>query len=177
MKEVMSASESKLFKFMHDPTGQFGEPDSYYLQFEAPEGNYEGQVHIIGIKFIHGTGNSQHIFPRDPPYIWFVTPIFHANISTNGAICLDVIKAEKWSCMYTLETIFNSILLLLENPNDSSPLNSEAAKAHRSVPKDKSNKKSKSKDNIDFRTQCYEKYQHGLKDDYMKRIMSAFPMG
>jgi ubiquitin-protein ligase len=68
-------------------------------------------------------------YPYTAPTIKFVNKIFHPNISTDGQICLDVLK-DKWSPIFTLRTILISILSLLSDPNPDSPLNGEAARLY-----------------------------------------------
>lgn len=68
-------------------------------------------------------------YPFSPPTIKFVNKIFHPNISTDGHICLDVLK-DKWSPVFSLRTILISIMSLLSDPNPDSPLNGEAAKMY-----------------------------------------------
>jgi ubiquitin-protein ligase len=65
-------------------------------------------------------------YPFSAPKIKFINKIFHPNISTDGQICLDVLK-DKWSPVFTLRTILISILSLLSDPNPASPLNGDAA--------------------------------------------------
>jgi ubiquitin-conjugating enzyme E2 C len=55
-----------------------------------------------------------------------VTPCFHPNIDVNGTLCLDILK-EKWSALYDVRTILLSIQSLLSEPNNESPLNTQAA--------------------------------------------------
>lgn len=128
-KEIDTGLKSTEFDFMCDETGAHGDPSSCYLKFVVKTGSYMGQIHILKINFIYGD-NGKHVFPASPPYIKFMTPIFHANISDSGSICLDVIKPGTWSPMYSIETIFISILALLDNPNTSSPLNGVASRIY-----------------------------------------------
>lgn len=66
-------------------------------------------------------------YPITPPKIFFKTKIFHPNIHFNtGEVCLDIIKSE-WTPTWTLEALCKAIRLLMENPNEDSPLNCDAA--------------------------------------------------
>lgn len=88
-------------------------------------------------------------FPSDYPYhapaIKFDSPCFHPNVDiASGAICLDILN-EKWSAVYSVQTILLSLQSLLggtsgvhfqskcfrayrrPEPNNASPLNSDAA--------------------------------------------------
>jgi ubiquitin-protein ligase len=129
LKEIKLGITSDLFDFFFDGEGKYGELNNAYLRFTIPSGTYQGQVHLLRIKFMYGS-NQPYSFPKDPPNVVFETPIYHTNISTGGAICLDVIKPEKWSSMYGLEQIFNSIIALLDDPNTSSPFNGEASRKY-----------------------------------------------
>ena len=69
-------------------------------------------------------------YPNTPPTIKFKNNLFHPNISQHdGGICLDILK-DKWSPVYTLETLMTSIISLLSEPNPDSPLNGDAAKMY-----------------------------------------------
>jgi ubiquitin-conjugating enzyme E2 A len=66
-------------------------------------------------------------YPIVPPNVKFVGKIpFHPNVSTNGKICLDILK-HNWSSAYGVEAIITSIHALLVNPNPDSPVNKIAA--------------------------------------------------
>jgi len=88
----------------------------------APVGcPYEGASFIIDLIF-------PSTYPFEPPKASFRTPIFHPNISTTGAICLDILKASgSWTPLMTVESLLVSIQSLLDDPNPSDPLNIEAA--------------------------------------------------
>jgi ubiquitin-protein ligase len=128
-KEIKTGYASKDFEFIYDSGGIYGEAEVCYLKFCITNGVYAGQTHILKVQFVYGN-NEVYRFPMHPPNIVFITPIFHPNISECGSICLDVIKPEKWSPMYNLESIFYSIISLLETPNVNSPFNINAAKKY-----------------------------------------------
>ncbi|KJA27298.1 hypothetical protein HYPSUDRAFT_131405 [Hypholoma sublateritium FD-334 SS-4] len=70
-------------------------------------------------------------FPANYPYvapsIKFDTPCYHPNVDiTGGAICLDILQ-DKWSAVYSVQTILLSLQSLLGEPNNASPLNPDAA--------------------------------------------------
>lgn len=65
-------------------------------------------------------------YPYVPPIVHFKTPIFHPNIDFSGRICLDILK-EKWSAIYNVQSVLLSLQSLLGEPNNSSPLNGQAA--------------------------------------------------
>ena len=65
-------------------------------------------------------------YPYTAPTVKFTTPCYHPNVDEQGNICLDILK-DKWSALYDVRTILLSIQSLLGEPNNDSPLNSEAA--------------------------------------------------
>ncbi|KAI8212325.1 Ubiquitin-conjugating enzyme E2-20 kDa [Colletotrichum sp. SAR 10_76] len=65
-------------------------------------------------------------YPYAPPTVLFKTPIYHPNFDFSGRICLDILK-DKWTPAYNIQTVLLSLQSLLGEPNNSSPLNGEAA--------------------------------------------------
>jgi ubiquitin-conjugating enzyme E2 S len=67
-----------------------------------------------------------------PPHVcsrtgYFLTKIFHPNVSSSGEICVNVLKRD-WSPDLGLRHIFTVIRCLLIEPNPESALNEEAGK-------------------------------------------------
>jgi ubiquitin-protein ligase len=68
-------------------------------------------------------------YPKRPPSVKFLIPIFHPNIYRDGKICIDILQNE-WTPAQNVRTILYSIRSLLMDPNPSSPANREAAELY-----------------------------------------------
>jgi ubiquitin-conjugating enzyme E2 S len=66
-------------------------------------------------------------FPATPPKGFFLTKIYHPNISTAGEICVNTLKRD-WTSDTTLRHVFTVIRCLLIVPFPESSLNDEAGK-------------------------------------------------
>ena len=89
---------------------------------------YYWQATIIGPEDSPYTGGLFFLdiyFPTDYPFkspkIYFKTKIYHPNISSNGSICLDILK-DQWSPALTISKVILSICSLLTDPNPDDPL-------------------------------------------------------
>lgn len=90
--------------------------------FLGPEDSYySGSILPISVLFPKD-------YPNKPPQVNFPAGlVFHPNIFENGSICLDVLQ-NKWSPMMNIKTVILSLMILLREPNISSPANPKAAK-------------------------------------------------
>ncbi|KAG7087358.1 hypothetical protein E1B28_013331 [Marasmius oreades] len=66
-------------------------------------------------------------FPTAPPKCWFITKIFHPNVSATGDICVNTLKKD-WKSSYGICHILVTIKCLLIYPNPESALDEEAGK-------------------------------------------------
>jgi len=81
----------------------------------GPSGSpYQGGVFFLDIHFPLD-------YPFKPPKVLFRTRIFHCNINSTGAICLDILK-DQWSPALTITKVLLSICSLLTDCNPHDPL-------------------------------------------------------
>merc|ERR1712070_735886 len=86
-------------------------------------GPYEGGVFFLNIAFPSD-------YPFKPPKCHFTTKIYHCNISSNGSICLDILK-DQCSPALTIAKVLLSISSLLTDPNPADPLVPEIAHVYK----------------------------------------------
>ena len=67
-------------------------------------------------------------FPNNPPKGYFLTKIFHPNISEKGEICVNTLKKDWNPKEWSLSNLFEIIKCLLIVPFPESALNEEAGK-------------------------------------------------
>jgi ubiquitin-conjugating enzyme E2 D/E len=75
---------------------------------------YEGGIFFLDVHFPVD-------YPFKPPKVTFVTRVYHPNVSSNGSICLDILK-DAWSPALTISRVLLSISSLLTDPNPDDPL-------------------------------------------------------
>jgi len=67
-------------------------------------------------------------FPKIPPKGYFITKLFHPNISEKGEICVNMLKKDWDPSNWSLLAIFEVVKCLLIVPFPESALNEDAAK-------------------------------------------------
>lgn len=82
-------------------------------------------------------------YPISPPTFKFLRPIYHPNIYSDGKLCISILHppgddeqagemaCERWSPVQGVESILRSVLLLLDDPEISSPANVDAGVMYR----------------------------------------------
>mmetsp|Transcript_19307 Transcript_19307/g.22069 ORF Transcript_19307/g.22069 Transcript_19307/m.22069 type:complete len:160 (+) Transcript_19307:87-566(+) len=82
--------------------------------------DWEGGVYKVTMEF-------SEEYPSKPPKCKFVPPLFHPNVYPSGTICLSILNEEEgWRPAITLKQVLIGIQDLLNDPNPSSPAQSEA---------------------------------------------------
>ena len=104
--EVSRWLECVYFHVTYLTIGPVGD-DAFHWQatiLGPPDSPFEGGVFFLNINFPTD-------YPFKPPKFAFTTRIYHPNINSNGAICLDILRSQ-WSPALTVSKVFVHIILL-----------------------------------------------------------------
>ncbi len=81
----------------------------------GPDGSpYQGGLFYLDIQFPAD-------YPFKPPKVTFQTRIYHCNVNSSGAICLDILK-DNWSPILTISKVLLSVTSLMSDANPHDPL-------------------------------------------------------
>merc|ERR1739842_90741 len=89
----------------------------------GPNGTpYEGGAFFLKIEFPMD-------YPVRPPKVNFQTRIYHPNVTSEGDICIDILK-DQWNNTKSISMILSAIQCLLSKPDVSRPLRPDIAKLY-----------------------------------------------
>jgi ubiquitin-conjugating enzyme E2 D/E len=107
--------------------------DEHYVFIKGPKDTpFENGIFKLSIKLPND-------YPYKPPKMYFLTRVYHPNISADGSICIDILK-DQWSSALRLNTVLLSLSDLLANPNPNDPLVPDIANEYKTN-KEKYNQK------------------------------------
>jgi ubiquitin-protein ligase len=123
-KKLEKLEESKEFQIKPKNKNDI---DIFIIELTPISGLHKDQKYLLEFHTTYVKNNKIMYFPFNPPKVKFISNMHHSNIYKNGDICLDILK-ENWSPSYNFDTVLNSIINLLENPNPNSAANGVAGK-------------------------------------------------
>ena len=136
--------------------------EEYYILLKPKTGIFRDQYQLLHMKTTYGS-NNKFSYPFNPPLIKFISNVFHTNISTNGSICLDILKEQgEWVPAYNFARVIMSIILLYQEPNTDSPYNVDASKLYSKCSIDYEEHKTKGmayEQEELLREQCFKTYK------------------
>jgi len=109
-------------------------PDSIqYVLNESDMLDFQADIHgPVGTPYVGGVFRCKLVlsneFPKVPPKGYFLTKIFHPNISEKGEICVNTLKKDWDPSNWSLQHVLEVIRCLLIVPFPESALNEEAGK-------------------------------------------------
>ena len=170
----------KLDKIKNDPNFKIIPIDcnnndgKYLVMFTLLGGHYKDQTHILTLDLKCDKPNEtpNYWFPACAPKTYFLTKIFHTNVSPiSGWICLDILN-DKWTPMNNIDTLIQSIILLLDDPAPTgNHLNKEAAQLQQECQSNfneltKKIKRLHGKEYDDLYNECFARFDIICKQKY-----------
>eukprot|EP00730_Choanoeca_flexa_P003160 TRINITY_DN11311_c1_g3_i3.p1 TRINITY_DN11311_c1_g3~~TRINITY_DN11311_c1_g3_i3.p1 ORF type:complete len:182 (+),score=31.97 TRINITY_DN11311_c1_g3_i3:81-626(+) len=104
----------------------FDDPDDlmhFRMTLKPDEGLWKGGKFDFSFEFTRN-------YPHEPPKVRCDTKIYHPNFDLEGAICLNILR-EDWRPVLNLQAVIYGLVFLFLEPNDSDPLNKDAANVMR----------------------------------------------
>ncbi len=119
--------DSHLHFFAEDDVGRWS------VFMEGPPGTpFAGGIYELELVFPAN-------YPESPPSLRFVSQFWHPNVYKDGPVCISILHAAgddqmsgesfdiRWKPINSVSSVLNSVLLLLMEPNLSSPANVDAS--------------------------------------------------
>jgi ubiquitin-conjugating enzyme E2 S len=119
LREIRKLAKAPPAGVRHLPRGD--STSEIYAEIEGPADTPFFGGHFV-VKLVVDSS-----FPRSPPRGFFITKIFHPNVATSGAICVNALKKD-WNPGLGLSHVLKIIWCLLLVPFPESSLNAEAGK-------------------------------------------------
>jgi ubiquitin-conjugating enzyme E2 S len=120
-KEIMNLHKEKIEGIDISDEEDLDNVSELHATIHGPQGTpYEGGQFQIKLTFCGE-------FPAKPPKGYFVTKIFHPNVSREGDICVNTLKRD-WKSTNTLRHVLLVVRCLMIEPNPDSALNADAGR-------------------------------------------------